>query len=609
MGIKTQVKMLDLLKKIVAGEMSTISYIENKSLKELMGDIGEDKFFERCTPESQGISSEYLRKFIECLGADSKVNCHGVMILRNGKVILEGSYAPFSNNIPQITHSLAKSITAIAIGMAYDEGVLSLDENVGTILGKTYLPVLGKRNKEITIKHLLTMSSGISFNEVGSVIEEDWQKEYLDSNVLFEPGTKFAYNSMNTYMLSVIIKEKTGLGLMEYLKPRLFEPLGIKNVFWETCPKGIEKGGWGFYINMEDRAKIAQLLLDKGKWKDKQLLSETYIDAMTKRQMITPASQNKYGYGYQVWMANRKKSFLFNGVLGQNAIVYPDLNMIILFTAGNNELFVNSHMMDIVERFFNESVFLGEENPKDKVLPENKLEHQKLMETMKELMVGTFPKPVGAVSWRSTKQGFHYYGGWNHKRKLIEKKTSCQESFILEQEFLYEKEYVTPKSEVSIIPLFIQCMQNNYSKGLNRIKFLRKQEKFWIQVQEGELIYDIPIGFDKSEYTVIHLNDEPYRIGTKGVLLRNEDNVLVLKIIFSFVEMTNSSMLKFHFYEERAVVKFCELPDLREVANDVIPFLKFSLPSNAVEMIKNFDIIQQKMTKILAPEFEMTIQK
>src|SRR5699024_4911566 len=149
-------------------------------------------------------------------------------------------------------------------------------------------PVSYRRFRSLTVRHLLTMTSGVDFDEVGAVTEEDWVKCYFESGVRFEPGAEFAYNSMNSYLLSAIVRERTGQGLSQVLRPRVFVPLGFGRVHWETCPRGIEKGGWGLYLCPEDMAKIGQLLLQKGRWNGRQLVSEEFLREMTRKQVDTP---------------------------------------------------------------------------------------------------------------------------------------------------------------------------------------------------------------------------------------------------------------------------------------------------------------------------------
>ncbi|MFR2561601.1 MAG: serine hydrolase domain-containing protein [Anaeromassilibacillus sp.] len=140
------------------------------------------------------------------------------------------------------------------------------------------------------------MTSGLKFNEIHSVVEKDWIRAILQSDCSFEPGTEFSYNSLNTYLLSAILCKKTGMGLVEYLTPRLFGPLGIHNVSWDVCPMGIEKGGWGLWLRTVDMAKLGQFYLQRGRWmvdgKEKQLLPEDWVIESTK--MDTPTREGDY---------------------------------------------------------------------------------------------------------------------------------------------------------------------------------------------------------------------------------------------------------------------------------------------------------------------------
>ena len=183
--------------------------------------------------------------------------------------------------------------------MLIDEGKLSLNDKIVDIFADRLNKLNKFTHRNITVRHLLTMTSGIVFNVAGSVTENNWVKCFFESFLVSEPGKHFNYNSMNTYMLSAIVKTVSGHGLCEYLRPRLFEPLGIRNFYWEKCPMGIEKGGWGMYILPEDMLKIGQLLLNGGVWNGKRLISQEWIDAATSAQAAAPKSIGDFNYGYQ----------------------------------------------------------------------------------------------------------------------------------------------------------------------------------------------------------------------------------------------------------------------------------------------------------------------
>ncbi|MEG0355074.1 MAG: serine hydrolase [Lachnospiraceae bacterium] len=211
---------------------------------------------ERTAPETQGVSSELLYQFLKELSEDEKMDMHHMMVLKNGKVISECSFAPYPKGMWHITHSLCKSITGMAIGMLIEEGKLSLEDRVIDIFGKRKNILGAIRQRDVTVKHLLNMTSNVSFNEAGIIWGNEWTKGFLESAVHDTPGTGFEYNSMNSYMLSAIVTELTGQSMMEYLEPRLWEPLGITKVFWETSPQKITKGGWGLFLCAEDAAKL-----------------------------------------------------------------------------------------------------------------------------------------------------------------------------------------------------------------------------------------------------------------------------------------------------------------------------------------------------------------
>ena len=304
----------------------------------------------RRTPESQGIHSEHLRKLVQELAESPDTDMHHLMILRHGNVICEADFAPYRKGIWHITHSMCKSITGMAIGLLEEEGKLKLSESIyqifpdkGSLWTKMFRP-------EITVENLLNMTSGVTFNESGIISGNDWLESYLNASVAEKPGTKFQYNSLNSYVLSAIVTERTGMPMDEYMEPRLFEPLGIKNYFWEKCPQGITKGGWGLFMTAEDMAKLGHLYLNKGKWNGIQIIPENWVETSVTKQV--ESIDGTYGYGYQLWMEERPGSFEYNGMLGQNVLVYPDADMVIATNAGNEELFQSGKMLDIIRKNF-----------------------------------------------------------------------------------------------------------------------------------------------------------------------------------------------------------------------------------------------------------------
>ena len=250
----------------------------------------------------------------------------------------------------------------MAIGLLVEEGKLSLDENIYDIFQKKLNTFNKIFRPKVTVENLLTMTSGVTFNESGIVSGNDWLTSYLNSSITGTPGKNFQYNSLNTYILSAIVTERTGQSLTEYLEPRLFVPLGITRYFWETCPKGITKGGWGLFLCTEDMAKLGQLYLQKGKWNGQQIIRNSGLKSpppsIRKALKVLSAMATSCGW-------KPPGSFEFNGMLGQNVIVYPDMNMVVVTNAGNNELFQNCVMLNIIRKHFPRNF-----HPAD-ILPEN----------------------------------------------------------------------------------------------------------------------------------------------------------------------------------------------------------------------------------------------
>ena len=330
MVAKEQLTAMEMIWGFMSGTTGHMGKTDFAPQKEAFGDFASpETYFPRVTPESEGISSEKLTQMLRELAAARHTDMHHLLVLRNGHVICECNFAPYRSGIWHATYSMCKSITGMAAGFLISEGKLSLDENVYDIFEKRNGLLQKILRPNLTVKHLLTMKSGVQFNEMGVVSGNDWVDSFLNAPVKGTPGEAFEYNSMNTYLLSAIIQERTGMKMVDYLRPRLFEPLGIRKVFWESCPAGITKGGWGLFLCPEDAAKLGVMYVNGGKFEGKQIVPAEWVAASTSVHATPPEKMGKYGYGYQVWMEERPGSFAFNGMLGQNVLGYPDTGVVI----------------------------------------------------------------------------------------------------------------------------------------------------------------------------------------------------------------------------------------------------------------------------------------
>lgn len=295
-------------------------------------------YFVKSTPEAEGISSASIIEFIDQLEQEIDA-VHSFMIIRHGKLISRGWWDPYGSEIPHVVNSLSKSFTSTAIGFAVQEKLLSLNDLVISFFPDKVPEDTSWQWNEMRVRDLLTMNTG-HINEPRARGEDDWVKFFLESKVELMPGTVFKYNSMATFMLSAIIQKITGEKLVDYLYPRLFQPLKINKPDWDTSPMGINTGGWGLHIVTEDIAKLGQLYLQNGMWEGEQLLSEEWVAMATSKQVpngSNPDNDWTQGYGFQFWRC-RNNCYRGDGAMGQFCIVMPEKDAVVAITSGTNDM-------------------------------------------------------------------------------------------------------------------------------------------------------------------------------------------------------------------------------------------------------------------------------
>ena len=551
---KEQIAVAELVLNMILGKTggTRVDYFPQKP--DFPFDAVYEQAFVRATPESQGISSDLFAALLRELDASKDTEMHHFMALRHGKVICECNFAPYPKGMWHITHSMCKSITGMAIGMLIEEGKLKLDENIYDIFpdhinafSKIFRPV-------ITVENLLTMTSGVTFNESGIVSGNDWLGSFLNASVNGKPGTEFQYNSLNTYVLSAIVTKRTGETLTEYLTPRLFGPLGITKYYWETCPKGITKGGWGLFLCAEDMAKLGQLYLQKGKWNGQQLVSEYWIEISTARHLKT--QNDTYGYGYQLWMEQRPGSFEYNGMLGQNVLIYPDVDMVIVTNAGNEELFQDNVMLNIIRKYFPVDWM-----PKE-TLPENPIAYAKLQE-LTERLAGkrlkndqyyNSPLIIGKGGWKKNSSKYRV-----RERQTEIEKVQNQQIHLL-TDLLDGTCYEMEQASVGLFPLVMQVMHNNMTDGISKINFYKRRTKELQQTlilcfQEGEESIELEMGWNQYIENKLSIHRETYLVAVKGELSSDVDDNPVLKVEIVYLEEAMRRKLYVTFVKDTSASK------------------------------------------------------
>lgn len=296
----------------------------------------------RSTPEAQGIASAAILDLIETM--EQQIDAlHSFMLVRHGQVVAEGWWAPYGPTELHMLFSLSKSFTSTAVGLAVAEGHLAVTDRVISFFPDDLPAVVSDNLAAMQVHHLLSMATGHTEDTTGYLHRAEdgnWVKAFLAQPVEREPGTHFLYNTGATYMLSAIVQKLTGQTLLQYLRPRLFAPLGIGEATWESCPRGINTGGYGLKVTTEDIARFGQLYLQQGVWQGQQLVPTAWIAEATAKQVSNgskPESDWEQGYGYQFWRC-RHNAYRGDGAFGQYCIILPEQDAVLAITSGLGDM-------------------------------------------------------------------------------------------------------------------------------------------------------------------------------------------------------------------------------------------------------------------------------
>ncbi|WP_274652156.1 serine hydrolase domain-containing protein [Paenibacillus humicola] len=311
----------------------------------------------RSLPEEQGISSASLLTFLEEIER-RQLELHGLMILRHGHIVAEGWWKPYRPQIPHAVYSITKSFTSIAAGFAVQEGLIAVKDRVLTYFPEMNTHELKENMRDLTIRNLLTMTTGHQTDtarfgvtpdflnhaaevRVGDRYDGDYVRGFLELPLQKAPGTWFLYNSGASHLLGAIVERVTGVRLVDYLQPRLYEPLGIGKPSWDRAPNGGNTGGWGLRLKTEDLARFGQFLLNKGVWNGERLLPAAWIEEATSCQVPNATETGNtdwiQGYGYQFWRC-RHNAYRGDGAFGQYCIVMPDQDAVIAINGGLQDM-------------------------------------------------------------------------------------------------------------------------------------------------------------------------------------------------------------------------------------------------------------------------------
>lgn len=292
-------------------------------------------------PSAEGVDARSVLAFLDALDASTETDPHGIVVLRHGRVVASGWWAPYSADRWQLLYSLSKSFTSTALGLAVAEGRVDLDATVLSYFPEWDGDITDAGSRAITVRDAAAMATGHLTDtwQPALAADPDPVRGFLTLPPPSPPGSVFAYNQPATHSVAAIIQRVTGQTLTEYLRPRLFDPLGVPPVVWHQYPPGRDIGFTGLHATTETVAKLGQLYLQHGRWRERQLLDPAWVAEATKRQIATDAEPEvdwREGYGFQFWMS--RHGYRGDGAYGQFCLVLPEQAAVVAITSATTRM-------------------------------------------------------------------------------------------------------------------------------------------------------------------------------------------------------------------------------------------------------------------------------
>lgn len=517
---------------------------------------GEIAFLERAKPEEFGYTEDYIQSFLNELGNDLSIRANRILILKGNKVIGEKYEHPYVKDAWDCVFSATKTVTALALGALYDEGKVDLHKPACDILGVTK-KVSNLANKKITLKHLLTMSTGNMFNELESAVSLKWVRAFFNSGNKFKIGSKFEYNSLNTYIIGACIEKITGKSLADYVQEKIFDPLGIKNTYFERSPEGIVKSGWGLYILPEDMAKLGILMRDYGVYNGQRVISEDWIKQMSSKQFSSTKYGHRFDYGYQMWVKEDDNFCMFNGMYNQDILIYRNSGVVVVLCCANNEAFHGSNLYQIAGKYF---------------VPEKQA----------DVPIVTHKGDRDLVSM--SKLSYYY-------------------------DLIADKEYHSTEkrsNSCGILPLILQNEMGTYVKGVKKLTFRKGDGTYSLLVHEDNEDVEVKFDFDKGIRQTFTFYGNVYDCVADGrfVLSGKAEPFLVIRVFF--LEFASSRYISIRFGKDANVlsVEFSENPGL-EFIQALLETQDKATKNfiNAAAKLVDRDVVATKARNIFSPSF------
>ncbi|MDR3293375.1 MAG: beta-lactamase family protein [Clostridiales bacterium] len=484
-------------------------------------------------PEEVGVSSKALLELMLDF-EQSNQELHSIVLVRHGKVAYEAYRFPYNAETPHAVNSFSKSVTSTAAGFAIAEGLFSLDSKIYDFFPEYKLKKRALRyGGELTIRHILTMTTGKTINITKDKSYIDWVEDFLNAPFGHKPGTHFHYTNENAYMVCALIRKLTGLTVREYLKPRLFDPLGIEIPAWETDRNGVEAGGWGLYLKTEDGAKLMQCYLDGGKFNGRQIIPEFWTKEATVKQASNANNykrDSKVGYGYQFWMCHLPNTYAGRGMFGQHGVVLKDYEAALFYTASHPD---EQLPMDILFRHFPAGFSDGIENDDESLTA-----LAAFTENLKLI-----PPPISA---RSPFEAVLAETAVNFPRQLFLSKTGMP---------------------TSVLPLQITYVSWGKWAHIRGFSFNFKDDGLTVRWSERGVVNEIPVGLDGA-YRYGKIKLEPFEFTTVSHGYWENERTFTLNIIF--LESVASRTFTFYFNSlGRVKIKQSSTPYAKGITDNI----------------------------------------
>ncbi len=529
---------------------------KNKNDKPFVFDSSKRiKSLERGSVEESIYSKEYIDSFFNELESDHSIRPNRILIIQGNKVIAERYNYPYVKNSWDCVFSTSKTIVALALGLLYDEGKVDLDKPVVKILGIE--KKVNNKNKRITLRHLLTMSTGITFNEMETSASTKWIKSFFDSGTKFKLGTKFEYNSLNTYIVSVCVDKLAGKELGELVKERIFNPLDINDTYFDVSPEGHFKGGWGLYILPEDMGKIGIMIRDGGLYNGKRILSEEWINMMTHTQFEATKCNHILDYGFQMWVDDKKNFCVANGMYDQNIMIYRNSGTVLITACANNEAFHGSNLYKIAMKYFGS----------------------------KEMGLFALCTHPGTRDLKN-EEGLMYYFDQIKDKKYIPVNKIC--------------------NSCGILPLLIQNELGTYVKGIKGVRFKQEGERYFFVVTENRKENELEFNFKNGVRKIYDFYGNLYdvSIDARFILSGKSEPFLVIRVFF--LEFSSSRYFTVKFSKDSDIIslELSENPGM-DFVNSIIEVQDENIKKLAKNVVKNINpaTVSGTIKNIFSPSF------